>query len=298
MMARLSNQAVQFIPVDQINILNPRERNKGKFREVVDSIASVGLKRPITVSRRVKGSNGKAYDLVCGQGRLEAFKALGQDNIPAIVVDLTEEDCFLHSLIENLARRQHSPLELLQAISALTERGYGPADIAAKTGLSGEYVRGISNLISRGEERLVAAVERNQIPVSTAIEIAFTNDDDIQKALTEAYERNELRGQKLQAAMRVVKLRGRWGKRLTSSAPSSRKKVSAHAMVQAYKKETERQRMLIRKADMTERRLLVIVNALKRLFADEHFLTLLRAEGLDTVPRQLTDLIPSSQDAQ
>lgn len=290
------DQAVQFIPVDQINILNPRERNKGKFREVVESIASVGLKRPITVSRRAKGSNDKTYDLVCGQGRLEAFRILGQADIPAIVVDLTEEDCFLHSLIENLARRQHSPLELLQAISTLAERGYGPADIAAKTGLSGEYVRGISNLISRGEERLLAAVERNQIPVSTAIEIAFTNDEDIQKALTDAYERNELRGQKLQAAMRVVKLRGRWGKRLTSSAPSRRGKVTAHAMVQAYKKETERQRMLIRKADMTERRLLVITNALKRLFADEHFLTLLRAEDLETVPRQLADLIPSNPD--
>ena len=49
---------VQIIPIDRINVLNPRERNKRKFRDLVDSISHVGLKKPITVSRRTDNTSG------------------------------------------------------------------------------------------------------------------------------------------------------------------------------------------------------------------------------------------------
>ena len=292
------SKLIELVPIDSIHILNPRDRNKAKFREMVDSIAAVGLKKPITVSKRRWTSNGRKYDLVCGQGRLEAFKTLGQTEIPAIIVDLPPEECFLLSLIENLARRQHTSLELMRDIGTLSDRGYSPADIAAKTGLSREYVAGILHLILHGEDRLVAAVERNQIPVTIAVEIASTNDTDVQQALTDAYERNELRGQKLQMAMRVVKSRERHGKKIFSKNTKSSKGPSAQAMVRAYKQETERQKTLIRKADLTESRLILIVNAIKQLFADEHFVTLLRAEGLETLPRQLAEKISMPEIAE
>src|SRR5580658_10643542 len=103
---------IRMIPVDAITFLNPRFRNRRVFQELVTSIAHLGLKKPITVSQRP----GKhRYDLVCGQGRLEAFVALGQPEIPAIVIDAAEEDCFVMSLVENLARRQHTPLELVRS---------------------------------------------------------------------------------------------------------------------------------------------------------------------------------------
>ena len=76
---------------DWITILNPRFRDKRKFLEIVDSIANVGLKQPIKVGR-VNGSDGEpAYNLVYGQRRVEAFIALGQTAIPAIVTELSEE---------------------------------------------------------------------------------------------------------------------------------------------------------------------------------------------------------------
>ncbi|MHA4838415.1 hypothetical protein [Sphingopyxis sp. MSC1_008] len=45
--------------------------------------------------------------------------------------------------------------------------------------------------------------------------------------------------------------------------------------------------MLVKKSDFAQTRLLFIVEAMKDLFADEGFCTLLRAEGLETVPRAL-----------
>ena len=116
----------------------------------------MGLKKPITVSRR----NGHGFDLVCGQGRLEAFIALGQKEIPAIVIETSEEECFVMSLVENLARRHHSPLELIAEIGNLKKRGYSDTQIGAKIDFSREYVYAICYLLEHGEERLLTAVKR------------------------------------------------------------------------------------------------------------------------------------------
>jgi ParB family transcriptional regulator, chromosome partitioning protein len=43
---------IRSIPVDLVTVLNPRVRNKRVFQELVDSIAHLGLKKPITVSKR------------------------------------------------------------------------------------------------------------------------------------------------------------------------------------------------------------------------------------------------------
>src|SRR5579884_1119470 len=96
-------EKVTRIPVGAIRIVNPRSRSKVKWQSIVQSIDTVGLKRPITVSRRSEpDSDGKIYDLVCGQGRLEAFAALGGESIPAVVVDASEADRLLMSLVENI----------------------------------------------------------------------------------------------------------------------------------------------------------------------------------------------------
>ena len=87
---------VQMVPVDAITVLNPRARSRRVFHELITSIAHLGLKKPITVSRHGSESG---YDLVCGQGRLEAFIALGQSEIPAIVIEASQEDCYVMSLL-------------------------------------------------------------------------------------------------------------------------------------------------------------------------------------------------------
>lgn len=53
---------------------------------------------------------------------MEAYLALGENRIPAIIVDANEVERLLRSTIENIARRQQRPLELLQDISTLRDR--------------------------------------------------------------------------------------------------------------------------------------------------------------------------------
>jgi ParB family chromosome partitioning protein len=196
-MKRLNKaQAIEMIPLERITVINPRVRNKKVFKEIVSNIAEIGLKKPITVTRRDE-SDGAKYALVCGQGRLEAYQALGQSEIPALVVDADTDDCMVMSLVENLARRQHRAIDLLHDIQGLKRRGYSDTAISQKTGLHRTYVHGVNRLIEKGEHRLLRAVEAGQIPVSIAVEIAAASDEETQTVLQQAYEKNLLRGKKL-----------------------------------------------------------------------------------------------------
>ena len=69
---------LQMIPVDQIAVLNPRDRNGRVFEEIVGNIKSIGLKKPVTVTPRDDLEDGKRFLLICGEGRLKAFRSLGE----------------------------------------------------------------------------------------------------------------------------------------------------------------------------------------------------------------------------
>lgn len=286
------------IPIESIHILNPRVRNAKVFEEIVHNIAQVGLKRPITVTPSHSGIEGKAYDLVCGQGRMEAFIACGQNKIPAMIIDASEEQALIMSLVENIARRKHKPLELLQGVEILRKEGYDIPTIAMKIGYHVDYVAGIVKLLDNGEERLVAAVERGQIPISLAMQVALSPRAE-QQAIQEAYEQEELCGRTLRTARQLIERRRRLGKELRP--PKDRKNkhkgeaVSTKEILKAYKQEVERKRLLARKAEIVSTRLLFLVEALRCLMKEDHFLTLLRAEGLDTMPKQLVALLSNKE---
>jgi len=280
------SEAVQMIPVDCITVINPRVRNKRIFKEITANIAEIGLKRPITVACR-DTPDGVRYDLVCGQGRLEAYQVMGQREIPALIIEADAEDCLVRSLIENCARRQHRAIDLLHDIEGLKKRGYNDTVIARKTGLTTEYVRAVIRLLERGELRLLRSVEAGQIPVSIAVEIAGAKDEDVQTVLQQAYEKKLLRGQKLIAARRLIEQRRRRGKGFKISQNKREQTLSSTALIRAYQQDVDRKKLLIRKAETTRNRLIFVTEAVRKLLADENLVTLLRAEDLDTLPRNL-----------
>lgn len=286
MMNTDDTKIVQLIPISQITVVNPRVRNKKSFKELVENIAALGLKKPITVTRQ-EGGGGTSYELVCGQGRLEAFVELGEVEIPALIIQANPEDCMVKSLVENCARRQHRAIDLLHDIGGMKGRGYSDAEIAKKTGLSQEYVRGVGRLLAQGEQRLLRAMEAGHIPVSVAVEIAEADDIGVQEALQHAYENNLLRGRKLMIVRRIVESRRRRGRKLEASSSKTVQKLSSRSLVRAYREDTDRKRLLIRKADATRNRLIFIAHAMRELFNDEKLVSLLKGEKLDTIPRKL-----------
>ncbi|WLD97100.1 plasmid partitioning protein RepB C-terminal domain-containing protein [Agrobacterium leguminum] len=297
-MTAIPAQKVEMIPISRITVVNPRERNKKHFKEIISNIGQVGLKRPITVTRRME-AGGPYYDLVCGQGRLEAFKALGQQEVPALVVNANKEDCLVASIVENCARRQHRAIDYLQDIGAMKGRGHSVPEIARMTGLSGEYVYAVVRLLEKGEERLLRSVETGQIPFSVALEIAEAEDHDIQAALQSAYERKLLRGKKLMAAKRLIEQRRQQGKGLkhVESKPRARP-VSSEALLRAFQEDVDRKRILIRRAETAKARLVLVIEGMRKLLSDKQFSIMLAEEGLASLPEALVSRLGNERDRQ
>ncbi|WP_338825026.1 plasmid partitioning protein RepB C-terminal domain-containing protein [Bradyrhizobium septentrionale] len=245
------------------------------------------MKRPITVKHKL-GDGEPRYELVCGQGRLEAYQALGQHEIPAVIVHATNEDSAIMSLVENCARRQHRSVDLLHDIEGLRQRGYEFDDIARKTGLTVEYVKGVSSLLEGGEHRLLRAVEAGQMPVSVAVVIAQAQDSDVQDVLQQAYEEKLLRGQRLLAAKKLIEQRRRRGRGYRAGPRrSDGTPLSSNALLRTYRQDVDRKRILIRKSNSTKARLVFILEALRKLLIEPDFLELLQTEKLDTLPKNL-----------
>jgi ParB family transcriptional regulator, chromosome partitioning protein len=258
-----------------------------RWQMIVANIREVGLKKPVTLVRRTTpSSDGKVFDLVCGQGRVEAFIALGETHIPAVISDARREDQFLMSLVENIARRPPSNRDILREVKSLRERAYSVGDIAKKLGMERTYISGIVHLVDHEEASLIAAVEGGKLPISVAVEIANGKDREISDALAEAYESGQLRGHKLAAARRLIAKRIE-KRQKEGKATEAQRKVTSNMLVQVYKQRVREQQSLIAKAELTKERLLLITSMIRQLLQDDNFTTLLRAEGIVDMPKQL-----------
>ena len=284
-------QNIQMVPVAEIHILNPRTRNKETYDEIKRNIKAVGLKRPITVTLSENKTDGKTYDLVCGQGRLETFIECGILEIPAIVVEASEEKALIMSLVENLARRQHRSTELLKAIEVLNDAGQSAQDISEKTNLSTEYIIDILKLLENGEERLILAVEGGKVPLTLAVQISQSPVEE-QLALQEAYESGLLKGNRLLKARKIIEDRRRRGKSINARnrhSPSSSSRITGQEVVNIFQKEVARKKALTRKADFVSTQLLFVGEALKQLLKEDHFRLLLKSENIYSLPKPLAE---------
>lgn len=287
---------ITLLPIKSIRIANPRVRDRRKFELIVRSIAEQGLKRPITVTEAAAGEGGDPqYDLVCGQGRLEAFVSLGETQIPAFVRRISKTDGLIASIVENIARRRVRALDQIKLIQWMHEQGNSVEEIARKTGLADKYLQGILKLLEQGEERVLDAVLLGRLPITIAVHIAGVDDEAAQRILVEAYEKKAMKQASLSTFRRLLEQRKSFGKTYGSDAKMrARRRTTADGLILAYKQETQRQKLMVRKARACESRLLSLAAAFRALMADENFTTLLRAEDLDTLPKFLVERMQQS----
>ena len=282
------NDELQMIPIEQIHIVNPRHRDPKRFEVIVQNIKNIGLKVPIQVNRRqASEQDAIKYDLICGQGRLEAFKALGHKEIPAIVVEISKEELLVRSLVENIARRYPQPMDLIREIERLKALGNSVPQISKKLDVSDALVRGYLSLKNAGEERLLEAAVTGKIPIWIAVDIAKTDTLEMQRELLKAYEDKKLDYKSLKYVKGLIDSRRLIGKQRGGKA-SGKAKTSVESMVNSYRKESQRQKLMIKKAKVCDIKLGFIVTAFNKLLADENFRTLLRAEALATMPKYLS----------
>jgi ParB family chromosome partitioning protein len=84
--------------------------NDEDLRELADSVKANGVVQPIIV-RPFQGG----YQLIAGERRFRAAQMVGLATIPAVVREVTDEQLFEWSLVENIHRRDLNPLERAKA---------------------------------------------------------------------------------------------------------------------------------------------------------------------------------------
>ncbi|HON90855.1 MAG TPA: ParB/RepB/Spo0J family partition protein [Sedimentisphaerales bacterium] len=84
--------------------------NEEDLRELADSIKANGVVQPIIV-RPFQGS----YQLIAGERRFRAAQMVGLKTIPAVIREVTDEQLFEWSLVENIHRRDLNPIERAKA---------------------------------------------------------------------------------------------------------------------------------------------------------------------------------------
>ena len=94
------------IPIDRlyINGINVR-KELGDISELENSIEHQGVLVPIIV----RPGKERKYAIVVGRRRYAAAKNVGLKTIPAIVKDLTDEEAFIESAVENIHRENLGP---------------------------------------------------------------------------------------------------------------------------------------------------------------------------------------------
>lgn len=100
------------IPIKDIKIRKRVRKDLGNLDDLKDSLRIYGLLNPITVNRK--------YELIAGERRLQAAKAIGWTNINANVVDnLSEVDELEMEIEENNQRKEFTEQELIEGYKRL-----------------------------------------------------------------------------------------------------------------------------------------------------------------------------------
>jgi len=103
------------------------------LEELSQSIKSYGIIQPITV-RKIYDD---IYEIVAGERRYKAVKMLNMETIPAVIIEVKEEDSAAMSLIENLQREDLHYFEEAMAFQRLIEEfGLSQTQLAQKLGKS------------------------------------------------------------------------------------------------------------------------------------------------------------------
>lgn len=152
----MSASAVNLTVLDMCSITpsatNPRRSmDPVALAGLCESIREVGLQNPIIVRPDADG-----YEIVAGHRRYAAYEKLGREEIPAIVRELTDEECREAQLVDNVQRADLDLVEECAAYLQMQGRLGTPAAIAQRVGKSVAHVTGVLQLAKLTDEARMA----------------------------------------------------------------------------------------------------------------------------------------------
>jgi ParB family chromosome partitioning protein len=172
---------VRMIPLERI-APNPHQARSslGNIQELMGSIKLKGVLEPIIVRSR-----GERYEIIAGERRYVASQNVGLKEIPAIEMNVTDNEAMEISLIENLQRKDLDVFEEADGLKALMDiYSYSHADISEKIGKARSTITEIINICKIPDAVramcIEAGIDKNR---SVLIELSKLKTHDDMKTL-------------------------------------------------------------------------------------------------------------------
>ena len=148
-----SNSNIQNIDINLVEPgkYQPRSQiNPETLTDLSQSIKEKGVIQPILVKQN--NNNGK-YEIIAGERRYLASVAIKKESIPAIILNISDNEAFELAIIENIQRDDLNPIEEANAIKKLIkDYNYKQDNIAKKLGKSRAHIANILRLLSLPQE--------------------------------------------------------------------------------------------------------------------------------------------------
>jgi ParB family chromosome partitioning protein len=93
--------------------------DEGALNELAKSIKEHGIIQPL-VLRKI----GNKYEIIAGERRYKAAYIAGLTKVPAVTIDLNDNESAEVAIVENIQRKDLSPIEEAKSYKKLLERGY------------------------------------------------------------------------------------------------------------------------------------------------------------------------------
>ena len=172
---RNTTGSIEF-PVGKIrpNPYQPRKSFDDKgLEELAASIKENGVFQPVLVRESVGG-----YELVAGERRLRASKLAGMKQIPAIVVEFDDKQMMEVSLLENIQRKDLTPIEEANAYDQLIKKfGYTQEELGKRLGKSRANVTNLLRLL-RLPEKIRKMVDEGKLSYGQARTLLAVEDEE------------------------------------------------------------------------------------------------------------------------
>lgn len=138
------------------NRFQPRIKfNEDSINELCESIKEHGVIQPIVVR-----AMGDKYEIIAGERRYKASLLAGKQTIPAVITELNDKDSAEVALIENVQRKDLTPIEEAISYKKILDMGYlTQEELAIKLGKTQSTVANKLRLLNLDEEVQEAVLE-------------------------------------------------------------------------------------------------------------------------------------------
>lgn len=197
------DKGVLWVGIESIvpNRFQPRkEFDPDSLKELTDSIRNSGVIQPILVRQA-----GNQYELIAGERRWRACRALNITKVPAILKEADDRTLLEWAIIENTQRKDLNPVERGRAYRQLTEVfKLTHEEVAERMGIERSTVTNFIRLLDLPLE-VQEEVSRGTISMGHARNLLSIADKEIQLKLVKRIKKEGMSVRRLEYVIRYLK---------------------------------------------------------------------------------------------